>query len=364
MPRTAGPIRLAELARLLDLPLEGDGSLEIHGFGSLDRASADELVFVRDRRHLPALARCPARAVIAPTDLGVGGRSALRSPRPAHAFSQLMEHFLPVPRPPAGVAAGALVDPSAVVHPTASIESGARIGAGSRVGAGTVVAAHATLAADVVVGSDCWIHANVVLREGTRVGDRVVLQPGVVLGSDGFGLVADEGGRPVAMAHRGRVVVEDDVEIGANTTVDRATLDETRIRRGAKIDNLVQIAHNCDIGERALIVAQSGLSGGTIVGAGAIVMAQAGSTGHLRIGERAFVGARAGLHHDVRDGERVFGSPAMEERTWHRAMAALKRLPELLRRVRRIEQRIGLPAGEAPPVAGDSARDRGPVERS
>ena len=199
------------------------------------------------------------------------------------------------------------------------------------IGAGSVVAANATLAANVVVGRDCWIHSGVVIREECELGDRVVLQPGVVLGSDGFGLVADEQGRPAAMAHRGRVVIEDDVEIGANTTVDRATLDETRIRRGAKIDNLVQIAHNCDIGENALIVAQSGFSGGTIVGAGAIVMAQAGTTGHLRIGARAFVGARAGLHHDVPDGERVFGSPAMEERTWHRAMAALKRLPELLR---------------------------------
>ncbi|MEZ4332705.1 MAG: UDP-3-O-(3-hydroxymyristoyl)glucosamine N-acyltransferase [Myxococcota bacterium] len=357
MPRTAGPIRLAELARLLDLPVEGNAALEIHGFGSLEQAAADELVFVRDKRHLPLLERCPARAVIAPPELAVAGRSVLRTPRPGHAYSRLMQHFLPLPRPSAGIAVGALVDPSAEIDPTASIEGGAWIGAGARVGAGTVVAAHATLAADVFVGRDCWIHANVVLREGTRVGDRVVLQPGVVLGSDGFGLVPDEAGRPVAMAHRGRVVVEDDVEIGANTTVDRATLDETRIRRGAKIDNLVQIAHNCDIGEDALIVAQSGLSGGTIVGAGAIVMAQAGSTGHLRIGARAFVGARAGLHHDVGDGERVFGSPAMEERTWHRAMAGLRRLPELLRRVRRIEQRIGLAPGAAPDAARDSERD-------
>lgn len=361
MPRTAGPVRLAELARAIGLAVDGDASLEIHGFASLEMAHEDELVFVRDRAHAAALAASRAIAVVAPPGLAVGGRSVLRSPRPAHDFSRLMQVFLPATRPPAGLAPGAHVDPSAVVDPTASIAPGAYVGPGSRIGARTVVAPNATIGARVCIGEDGWIHAGVVIREDCALGDRVVLQPGVVVGSDGFGLVADAEGRPVAMAHRGRVVIEDDVEIGANTTIDRATLDETRIRRGAKIDNLVQIAHNCDIGENALIVAQSGLSGGTVVGAGAIVMAQAGTTGHLRIGARAFVGARAGLHHDVADGERVFGSPAMEERTWHRAMAGLKRLPALLRRVRRIEQRLGLRAeadpGDPAPSRGDSGPD-------
>lgn len=364
MPRTAGPIRLDLLARSIGCEVEGDGSLAIHGFASLEHARADELVFVRDRAHLPALAASPARAVVASFGLELPGRSILRSPRPAHDFSRLMQQFLPADRPAAGVAVGAHVDPSAFVDPTAAIEPGARLGPGSRIGARSVVASNATIGARVVVGRDCWIHPGAVIREQCELGDRVVLQPGAVVGSDGFGLVADEQGRPVAMAHRGRVVIEDDVEIGANTTIDRATLDETRIRRGAKIDNLVQIAHNCDIGENVLIVAQTGLSGGTIVGAGAIVMAQAGTTGHLRIGARAFVGARAGLHHDVPDGERVFGSPAMEERSWHRAMAALKRLPELLRRVRRLEQHLGLRAGSSPGGrAGEEGTSRGDSDR-
>ena len=360
MPRTAGPIRLAELARALGCEVEGDGSLEIRGFASLGHAHEDELVFVRDRANVAALAACPARAVVAPSEIDVQGRSVLRSPRPALDFSRLMQLLLPAHRPPMGVAPGAHVDPSAVVDPTASIEPGARVGPGSQIGARSVVAANATIAAEVIVGQDCWIHSGAVIREDCELGDRVVLQPGAVVGSDGFGLVADERGRPVAVAHRGRVVIEDDVEIGANTTIDRATLDETRIRRGAKIDNLVQIAHNCDIGENVLIVAQTGLSGGTIVGAGAIVMAQAGTTGHLRIGARAFVGARAGLHHDVPDGQRVFGSPAMEERSWHRAMAGLKRLPELLRRVRRLEQHVGLRTEiHSSPRPGEGGASRG-----
>lgn len=359
MPRTAGPVRLDLLARTLGCEVEGDAALEIRGFASLERAAADELVFVRDRAHQPALDASRARAVVAPVGLEVRGRTVLRSPRPAHDFSRLMQSFLPAARPAAGMAAGAHVDASAVVDPTAAIEPGARVGPGSHIGARSIVGANATVGPRVRVGADCWLHSGSVVREDCELGDRVVLQPGAVVGSDGFGLVADAEGRPVAMAHRGRVVIEDDVEIGANTTIDRATLDETRIRRGAKIDNLVQIAHNCDIGENALIVAQTGLSGGTIVGPGAIVMAQAGTTGHLRIGARAFVGARAGLHHDVADGERVFGSPAMEERTWHRAMAGLKRLPELLRRVRRLEQQLGLRA-EAHP--GDGAASRGDSE--
>ncbi len=354
MPRTLRPIRLAELATLLGVSVEGDAGFEISGFASLGQAKADELVFLRDAAHAPALRASQARALLVPPGIDVEGRAALRCLQPAFDFSRLIREFAPVSRPPQGIAIGAHVDASAVVDETASIGAGAVVGPGCRVGAHSVIAPNVTLVARVEIGRDCWVHAGAVLREETRLGDRVVLQPGVVLGADGFGYVADESGRPVAMVQRGRVVVEDDVEIGANTTIDRATLDETRIRRGAKIDNLVQIAHNCEIGEDALIVAQSGLSGGTIVGRGAIVMAQVGTTGHLRIGERAFVGARSGLHHDVPDGARVFGSPATGELAWHRSVSALKRLPELLRRVRRLERSSAGHAGETPTSGGDS----------
>jgi UDP-3-O-[3-hydroxymyristoyl] glucosamine N-acyltransferase len=355
MPRTARPITLAALADFLGCALDGDGGATVHGFGSLSGARADELVFLRDSGHVESLEDSSAKAVLAPEGVDVGDRSVLRSPSPAHDFTRLIDAFAPAARPEAGIAPDAHVDATADVDASASIESGAVVGPGCRVGARTIIAANATLTRNVEVGADCWIHSGAVLREETVVGDRVVLQPGVVLGGDGFGLVADASGRPTAMAQRGRVVVEDDVEIGANSTVDRATLDETRIRRGAKIDNLVQIAHNCDVGENALIVAQTGLAGGTIVGKGAIVMAQVGAAGHLRIGERAFVGARAGLHRDVPDGGRVFGSPQMEERIWHRVTAALKRLPELLRRVRRLELALEDRSGESDASGGDSA---------
>jgi UDP-3-O-[3-hydroxymyristoyl] glucosamine N-acyltransferase len=344
----AEPVGLAELAAHLEASVEGGPDLRIAGFGSLESARSDELVFVRDASHEAALARSAARAILAPPGVDAAGRAVIRSDRPAHDFSRLLQRFAPMTRPPEGLAEGAHVDSTARVEASARVAPGARIGPGCRIGARTVIGSGAVLVADVEVGADGWIHPRVVLCEGSRVGDRVVLQPGVVIGGDGFGIVPDAQGRPVAMAQRGRVVIEDDVEIGANSTVDRATLDETRIRRGAKIDNLVHIAHNCDIGEDALIVAQTGLAGGTIVGRGAMVMAQVGSIGHLRIGERAFVGARAGLHHDVPDGGRVFGSPQMEARAWHRVVAALKRLPDLAGRVRRLERRLeGKKAGGA-----------------
>ena len=346
MPRTARPIALGELAAFLEVEVEGDATSEIAGFASLGQAKHDEVVFVRDASHATALAATAARVVVTAPDVDAGDRAVLRSPQPAHDFSRLIEAFAPRFRPPAGVAPGAHVDPGARIDPTASIGAGACIGPDCDVGPRTVIGPQVTLVANVRIGADGWIHPGVVLREDTWLGDRVVLQPGVVLGGDGFGYVPDAEGRPRAMAQRGRVVLEDDVEVGANTTIDRATLDETRIRRGAKIDNQVQIAHNCEIGEDALICAQTGLAGGTVVGRRAIVMAGVGATGHLRIGEGAFIAARAGLHHDVEPGARMFGAPAMEERGWHRTVAALRRLPELVKRVRRLERRLDRRLGD------------------
>jgi len=338
VPRTPEPIPLSRLAEFLGGELEGDGAERIHGFASLVHARPDELVFVRDSSVSDVLGGCAARSVVAPPGVEVGHRSVLRSTTPAHDFTRLIERFAPRLRPPAGIAEGAWVDASARIDATACVEPGARIGPGCRVGARSVIGANASLVSGVEVGCDSWIHPGVVLREDTSVGDRVVLQPGVVIGAEGFGYVPGPDGRPVAMAHRGRVVIEDEVEIGACSTVDRATLDETRIRRGAKIDNHVQIAHNCDVGEDVLIAAMSGLSGGTIVGPRAILMARCATTGHLRIGAGAFLAANTAVHHDVPDGARLYGAPAMEERGWHRTVAALKRLPELVKRVRRLER--------------------------
>jgi UDP-3-O-[3-hydroxymyristoyl] glucosamine N-acyltransferase len=345
-------MRLDALAERLGLALEGDGGLAVRAAAPLESAGPHDLSFVSSARWARALATSRAGAVIVPAGVDAGGRPALRSGRPRLDFARAVALLHPAERPPAGVHPRAQVAPDARVHPEASIGANAVVGAGCAIGARSVLHANVTLYPRVEIGADCEIHAGCVLREDTHLGDRVILQPGVVLGGDGFGYELDEGGAWFKVPHVGRVVVEDDVEIGACTTVDRGSFGETRLARGVKIDNLVQIAHNCRIGEGSIVVAQSGLAGSTVVGRRAVLMARVGAAGHLTIGDGAFVGVRAGLHKDVAPGARVWGTPQMEERTWHRAMAALARLPDALRRLRALEQRLG-GRDTAPRDAGD-----------
>jgi UDP-3-O-[3-hydroxymyristoyl] glucosamine N-acyltransferase len=224
------------------------------------------------------------------------------------------------------------------------------VGERSEIGAHSILGPSVTLAEDVRVGAHCRLHAGVVVRERCRLGDRVTLQPGVVIGGDGFGYEFNERGESEKVPQVGDVVIEDDVEIGANTTVDRARIGSTRIGRGTKIDNLVMIAHNCVIGPHSLIVAQSGLAGGTVFGERVIAMAQSGFAGQLEVGDGAFVAARAGVIENVPARSRVWGFPAVPERAWHRSVAYFARLPELARRIRALERKLGLrgPGGGAP----------------
>jgi UDP-3-O-[3-hydroxymyristoyl] glucosamine N-acyltransferase len=345
----APPIRLGELAARLGLELEGDSSFTVRGVASLESAGPEDLVFVRSERFGKVLAESRAGAAIAPPGVDAGSRPVIRSPHPDLDFARAVSWIVPTERPEPGVHPTAVLASDARVAPTASLGPHVVIGSRCAIGARSVIHANAVLYPDVKIGEDCMLHAGVVLREGTKLGDRVILQPGVILGGDGFGYTFGEKEGWTKLPQVGRVVVENDVEIGANTTVDRGTLGETRIGRGAKLDNLIQIAHNCEIGERTVIAAQTGLAGSTIVGSRAVIMAQAASGGHLKIGEGAFVAARAGLRHDVLPGARVWGVPQMEGRKWHRTMSALGRLPEALRRLRTIEKKLGLrPSGDEP----------------
>ncbi len=341
-------LELASLAEELQLEWTGDGELLIQNVASLENAGEHDLAFVRSAQWVSQFEKSRAGAVIVPRDFDSGPRNVLRSSNPALDFSRAVRHLRPALRPQPGIHPAAWIAEDADVDASASVAPGVVIGAGCRVGPLSILHPNVILYPDVEIGSHCEVHAGSVLREGTRLGNRILLQPGVVLGGNGFGYVPDAEGTLHSFPQLGRVVIEDEVEIGAGSTVDRATLDETRIRRGAKIDNLVQIAHNCDIGEDVIIAAQTGLSGGTIVDRGAIVMAQVGSAGHLRIGRRAFVGARAGLHKDIPDGGRVWGTPQMEEKRWHRSMAALRWLPDLMRRLRVVEKTLGLRAKAQP----------------
>ncbi len=338
------PIRLGELAARLGRSVEGDAGFLVRDVAALTDAGAEALAFVRSPRYAEAWARSGAGAGILPAGVDAASRPVIRSPRPDLDFARAVGWIAPPPAPAAGIHASAVVAEDARVDASACVGPGVVVGPRSRVGPRSVLHPGVILYEDVEVGADCTLHAGAVVREETQLGDRVVLQPGVVLGGDGFGYTFGEGGERVKIPQVGRVVVEDDVEIGANTTVDRATLGETRIGRGTKIDNLVMIAHNCRLGEDVIVVAQSGLAGSTTVGRRAMLMAQMGTAGQLEIGEGAFVGGRAGVHKDVAAGARIWGWPQMEERAWHRSVAALARLPDALRRLRALERRLGVGA--------------------
>lgn len=345
MPRVRS-VSLAELGAALGREVEGDSRFVVRGVAPLAGAGPEDLSFARSASYARALTASGAGAVILPPGLDAGGRPALRSPRPDLDFARAVSLLAAVERPEPGVHPRAVVASDARIDPSAHVAALAVVGARAVVGPRSVVHPHAVLYPDVRVGSDCVLHAGCVLREEVEVGDRVVLHPGVVLGGDGFGYALDETGRPVKVPQVGRVVLEDDVEVGANATIDRATLGETRVRRNAKIDNLVVVSHNCDVGEDVLVAAQSGLAGSTTVGRGAILMGQTASAGHLRIGAASFLGARAALHRDLPPGSRVWGAPALEERRWHKSVAAFARLPEMLRRLRAVERRLGLRGGD------------------
>jgi UDP-3-O-[3-hydroxymyristoyl] glucosamine N-acyltransferase len=244
-----------------------------------------------------------------------------------------------------GISPHAAVDSSARIDPTAQLGAFASVGPGSVVGAGTVLHDGVRLGAGVTVGAGCLLYQNVVVREGCMLGDRVILQPGVVIGGDGFGYATDlvgdgAGPRHFKIPQVGTVVVEDDVEIGANSCVDRAALGVTRIGRGSKIDNLVQIGHNVVVGPLCIIAAGVGIAGSTRIGMGVAIWGQAGLVGHLEIGDRANISAQAGVMRDIEPGERVAGTPAIEERTWARSHAALERFNDVRHQLIELKKKV------------------------
>jgi len=347
-------IQLADLAERLGLEVEGDASLEIRGVASLEDGGPQDLGFIRAEAYADRLEKSRVGAVIALAGIDAHGRPALRSEDPSRDFYLAARILVPEPASEPGVHPSAVVAPDAKLDATASVGAGCVVGRGARVGARSQLRDGVVLSDGAEVGADCVLHPRCVVAAASTLGDRVVLHPGVVIGSEGFGFVGDGQGGLRKTHNLGRVVVGDDVEIGANSTVDRGTLGDTRIGAGTKIDNLVQIAHNCQIGERVVIVAQVGVAGSTKVGDGAVLMAQAGVAGHLEIGENAFVGPQSGVHSSVPAGARVAGTPERPDLRWHRESAALRYLPRLLRRVSALEGKLGLRKQEKDRASDDS----------
>ena len=334
-------MQLAELAKLLGCEVRGDGGVEILRAAPIESARSGDITFVANPRYMRFLETLAASAVILPGDAPEVAVPSLRTADPYGAFAKAVEHFYrPLP-PPSGIHPTAQIAASAQVGPNAAIGAYAVIGDAVRIGADARIAAHVVIYPEVVIGDRFLAHAHVTVRERVRIGSDVILHSGAVIGSDGFGYVPADGGiRRLLQA--GDVIIEDEVEVGANTTVDRAMVGSTVLRRGVKLDNLVMVAHGCEIGDYSMLAEQSGLSESTRLGKWVRMGGQVGSAGHLSVGDGAQVAAQSGLHNSVPAGVTVGGSPAVDVGLWRRIMAATARLPELFRRVRRIEQHLGL----------------------
>jgi UDP-3-O-[3-hydroxymyristoyl] glucosamine N-acyltransferase len=341
-------LSLAELGPRIGAVVRGDGALRVTGVAELAAAGPSQLAFYSNGKYKKDLAATRAAAVIVSSKdepLVPAGAARLVADQPYVAFAKASALFNRELSIEPGVQRFALVDESAQVHPTAAIAPGAYVGPGARVGARSTLHAGVRVLDCAVVGEGCTLWPGAVVRERCVIGDRVVLQPNCVIGSDGFGFAFDPEGDGQGPIHRkvpqaGIVRIEDDVEVGACTCIDRATLGETVIGHGTKIDNLVQIGHNVKVGPLSIIVAQVGLSGSTEVGMGVVLAGQVGVAGHVKIGDGARVGGQSGIFNDVAPGAVVTGTPARPHPEYLRAAAALPHLPDLLKEVRRLAQRV------------------------
>jgi len=339
-------ISLEELAGLIGGKVAGDGSVLISGVSGIREARPGQITFLADSRYARFLEATRASAVIASAVPPGESRPVVISENPYLSFIKAVEYFVPDKNDyPREIHASAVVSDRAVlganvgVGPCAVIEEGARIGDGSLILAGTYVGK------DTSIGEDCLVYPNVTIREEVEIGDRVIVHSGAVIGADGYGF-ANDGEVYRKIPQTGNVVIESDVEIGANTTIDRATTGTTRVGRGTKIDNLVMIAHNVVIGENCLIVALVGIGGSAVIGKNVTLAGQVGVVGHIKVGDGAVAGAQSGVIGDIPPGITVSGYPAREHGQARKVYACTQKLPELLKRVAELTERIAKLEGD------------------
>lgn len=333
-------MKLAEIAAKLGCTVDGDPNLEITGVAGIEEARPGELTFLVNRKYRPLLDASRAAAILVAKDAGPVPMAALRSANPYLDFARAIELFHPAPEFAPGV------------HPTAVIASSARIAAGAHIGPycfvdenvaigkNAVLHSFVTIYRGAQIGDDFFAHAHACVRENCRIGNHVVLQNGVIIGSDGFGFAREADGHWYKMRQSGITVIDDDVEIQAQSVIDRATVGETHISRGAKIDNLVQVGHACKVGEDTLLCGQVGLAGTTVVGNRCILAGQVGAAGHLTIGDGAILSAQSGVPTDVPAGAVYSGYPAMKNLDWRKSVAVFNRLPDLQKEVRELRAEI------------------------
>ncbi len=331
-------MKLREIAAALGCRLEGDGELEITGLAGVEHAGPGQLTFLANPKYAPKARHTKAAAILVMQ--AIPGLTCLVSQNPYLDFARALALFYQAPRPVRGIHPLASIAPSAIVGENCSIGPFAVVGERVVLGRNAVLHPHVVIYDGVEIGDDFLAHSHAVVREFCRVGHRVILQNGVVIGGDGFGFAKRSDGTHFKIVQSGVTVIEDDVEIQSLTSVDRATVGETIVKRGAKIDSLVQVGHACVVGEDNIICAQTGLAGSTVLEANVLLAGQVGSAGHLTVHQGAIVYAQSGLGEDVAPGARVSGSPAFPANEWLRAITAFPKLPELLKTVRELKKRL------------------------
>jgi UDP-3-O-[3-hydroxymyristoyl] glucosamine N-acyltransferase len=333
-------LKLQDIAARIDCRLEGDGELDIRGVAGIEEAEPGDLTFFTNPKYAAELRATRASAVILGERAEAAPCAMLRAQQPYLAFARAVGLFDDSGKPAPGVHHLAWVGEGVTLGSNVSVGPFAVIGEGARIGARTIVHPHVTIGRQTEIGDDCIIHARVSIRERIRVGHRVILQDGAVIGSDGFGFARRPDGTHEKIPQIGALTLEDDVEIGANTTIDRPAVGETRIGAGTKIDNLVQIAHGVSVGRNVLLAAQVGVAGSVTIEDDVTLAGQVGVAGHITLGKGVIATAQTGIPNSVDPGSFISGYPAIPNRDWLRSSAVFRKLPELKKRIAELERRI------------------------
>ena len=333
-------LSVEELARLLNCPFEGDGATEIRGVSSLEKAEEGDLVFLSHRKYLSLLERSKASAAIIPFEERYDRIPVIKSENPHISFVKAVEIFYEPYRPEPGIHPSALVSPTAKIGKDVSIGPFAFIGDEAEIGDKTVIFPFVAIYPWVKIGKETVIHSHVSIREKVKIGNRVIIHNGAVIGSDGFGYLQDKDRPHIKIPQVGTVTIEDDVEVGANTTVDRAALGETIIKKGTKIDNLVQVAHNVEVGPHSILAGQVGISGSTKIGKNVIMGGQVAVADHVNIGDNVIVAGRTGITKDVPSNSFIGGFPHLDIKEWRKSATMLPRLYDLAKEVKRLKKKV------------------------
>lgn len=333
-------MKLSEIALRIGCDVRSLEDVEITGVAGIDDAGLGDLTFVSNRKYISRIKNTKASAIILDHDLPDVSIPSLRTSSPYLAFAKALELFFSPTPPDPGIHTTAVVARDVRLGPAASIGPFAVISRNCILGARATIHAHVVIYPGVTIGDDVVIHAGAIVREYCKIGNRVTIQNGAIIGSDGFGFAPQEDGSYYPIPQSGLVIIEDDVDIGANTTIDRAAVGITRIRRGAKLDNMVQVGHGAQVGENNVLAAQVGLAGSTRLGRNVQVGGQVGFAGHTDVGDGAVITAQSGTSHNIEAGAVVSGSPAFDTATWRRSVAAFPKLPNLIRQMRRLEKEV------------------------